>query len=243
MNLQRFTWAASFAAGIVSCEPAVANSINVALGVGGTIIVGQSYNENRAVDITVAGPHNLHVRSMRLDGLRAYGSSATLGARIYNSGCAVVASGFATAPGVPGGYTTPVRIPISATLAVGHSYRLAVDVLTSPPYQGSGDFFSPSRLPYIEPSRNMRINNASDGLIGACPTTPNLFVPRITVVVGPPFAGTPGSSNCQGQSVAALTREFGSISAATVALSYPSPRALEVAISMFCQASPFRSIK
>jgi hypothetical protein len=49
------------------------------------------------------------------------------------------------------------------------------------------------------------------------------------------FAGTPGFSNCHGQSVAALTQQFGGLNAAAAALGFPSVQALQNAIKAFCQ--------
>jgi YVTN family beta-propeller protein len=48
------------------------------------------------------------------------------------------------------------------------------------------------------------------------------------------FAGTPGFSNCHGQSVAALSRQFGTLTAAAAALRFPSVKALQAAITAFC---------
>jgi hypothetical protein len=52
----------------------------------------------------------------------------------------------------------------------------------------------------------------------------------------PKFAGTPGFSNCHGQSVAALATQFGGIDAAAAALGYTSVKALQNAIKAFCRA-------
>jgi hypothetical protein len=51
----------------------------------------------------------------------------------------------------------------------------------------------------------------------------------------PTFAGTPGFSNCHGQSVAALAQQFGGLNAAAAALGFPSVKALQTAISTFCR--------
>ncbi len=48
------------------------------------------------------------------------------------------------------------------------------------------------------------------------------------------FAGQPGKANCHGNSVSALAKEFGGIDAAASALGYPSVKALQAAISLFC---------
>jgi YVTN family beta-propeller protein len=51
----------------------------------------------------------------------------------------------------------------------------------------------------------------------------------------PTFAGTPGFSNCHGQSVAALARQFGGLDAAAAALGFPSVQALQTAVQTFCR--------
>jgi hypothetical protein len=50
----------------------------------------------------------------------------------------------------------------------------------------------------------------------------------------PKFAGTPGKSNCHGQSVAALTRQHHGLNAAAAALGYASVNALQNAIMAYC---------
>jgi hypothetical protein len=54
------------------------------------------------------------------------------------------------------------------------------------------------------------------------------------VFARPAFAGTPGNSNCIGQSLAALARQFGGMNAAAAASGYSSVRALQDAILVFC---------
>jgi hypothetical protein len=49
------------------------------------------------------------------------------------------------------------------------------------------------------------------------------------------FAGTPGTTNCHGESVSALAQEFGGLRAAAAALGFPSVRALQDAIRTFCK--------
>ena len=58
--------------------------------------------------------------------------------------------------------------------------------------------------------------------------------PRFLVIVGPSFAGTPGTASCHGKSVSALTHQFGSVHAAASALGFTSVRALQRAIQIFC---------
>jgi hypothetical protein len=50
----------------------------------------------------------------------------------------------------------------------------------------------------------------------------------------PPFAGTPGAANCNGQTVSALSQQFGTLDAAAAALGFPSVKALQSAIKAFC---------
>ena len=64
--------------------------------------------------------------------------------------------------------------------------------------------------------------------VGGEPVAFGVFIAR------PIFAGTPGFSNCHGQSVAALAQEFGGLSAAATALGFPSVKALQAAIKAFC---------
>jgi hypothetical protein len=49
------------------------------------------------------------------------------------------------------------------------------------------------------------------------------------------FAGTPGTPNCLGQSIAALARQYGGLDAAAAALGFPSVQALQDAIQEFCE--------
>jgi hypothetical protein len=58
------------------------------------------------------------------------------------------------------------------------------------------------------------------------------FIAKLTTLA---FAGTPGTANCHGQSVSALTQQFGSLDAAALALGFPSVQALQDAIQEFCE--------
>ena len=52
------------------------------------------------------------------------------------------------------------------------------------------------------------------------------------------FAGVPGTANCHGESVSALTRQFGGVRAAAFALEFPSVQALQESIRTFCDEAP-----
>jgi hypothetical protein len=55
------------------------------------------------------------------------------------------------------------------------------------------------------------------------------------IIAVQPFAGIPGQANCHGQSVSALSQQFGSMDAAAAALGYTSVQALQSAIKDFCK--------
>ena len=52
-----------------------AYTINVASGTAGSPTINQSYNETRAVDVTVLSPVNLAVSSMTLSGINGSGTA------------------------------------------------------------------------------------------------------------------------------------------------------------------------
>jgi YVTN family beta-propeller protein len=68
--------------------------------------------------------------------------------------------------------------------------------------------------------------------VGLSPTAFGIFIQPAPAFA---FAGTPGHSNCHGQSVAALAKEFGGIDAAAAALGFPSVQALQNTIRAFCR--------
>jgi hypothetical protein len=51
----------------------------------------------------------------------------------------------------------------------------------------------------------------------------------------PTFAGTPGKSNCHGQSVSTLARQYGGLNSAAAALGYSDVSALQNTIMAFCE--------
>jgi hypothetical protein len=56
----------------------------------------------------------------------------------------------------------------------------------------------------------------------------------VPVAVLGTFAGTPGSSDCQGKGVSALVERYGDLASAANALGYPSVSALQDAIRTYC---------
>lgn len=60
----------------------------------------------------------------------------------------------------------------------------------------------------------------------------------VITIVAPVFEGTPGKSNCHGQSVSSLAQQFGGLDGAAAALGYANVNALQEAIQEFCHSSP-----
>lgn len=152
-------------------------TINVASGTSGSATLGQSFNETRAVDVTVLSPLNLAVSSMTLSGING---SGTAEAEIYDAHTqALIASATGTLTG------GTITLPVSATLISGDEYRIGFFGIL-----GSGNGFIPSgwtlshELPYIESTGLLQINSAWDDTTGnGFPSIPNLEVPLVTMQV------------------------------------------------------------
>lgn len=165
-----------FVAGI-GLASATIYTINMDSGTSGTYMPGQSYNETRAVDVTVLSSVNLGVSSMTLSGING---SALATAVIYDSNTQLL---IASAQGTLTGGT--ITLPISATLVSGHEYRIGFFGNL-----GSGTGFLPS-FPYTESTGLLRINSAWQIATDTFPVNPNLQVPLVSMQVSPvPEPGT-----------------------------------------------------
>jgi YVTN family beta-propeller protein len=69
--------------------------------------------------------------------------------------------------------------------------------------------------------------------VGLNPNAFGIFIQQAQTK--PRFAGTPGKSNCYGQSVSPLARQYGGLDAAAAALGFSSIRELKHAILEFCE--------
>ena len=103
--------------------------IDLAAGGGGsTTGVGQSYNENRGVEIVVLSATNITVQSITLGGFFCGSNggtdSAYLGVRIYNSATAALLA--SANDSVHNLFNTNITIPISYTLVSGNTYRISI---------------------------------------------------------------------------------------------------------------------
>lgn len=159
---------------------AAATTINMDSGTGGSFIAGQSYNETRAVDVTVLSPFNLSVSSMTLSGINGSGLAEAV---IYDSN---TQSLIASAQGNLTGGT--ITLSISATLVSGGEYRIGFFGNL-----GSGTFFEPGNppyslpghFPYTESTGLLQINGAYDVGANSFPVFQNLFVPEVSMQASP----------------------------------------------------------
>jgi len=120
---------------------------------------------------------------------------------------------------------------VTATILVGHS---------------------PKGVAVTPDGSKLYVVNEGSGSVSAIDTKINTVIPtgaRLTglerpvsfgVFIGPApaqqrFTGTPGFSNCEGQSIAALDRQFRGRNAAAGALGFPDVQALENAVQAFCR--------
>lgn len=151
---------------------ATAIPVSLISGTSGSFMAGQSYNETRAVDVTVLSSENLLVQSMTLTGI---GGSGPAEAVIYDSNTHLL---IASAVGTVAGGT--VTVPISTTLLSGGDYRIGFfgDL-------GNGTFFEPSSFPYIETSGLLQINGACDTAADSFPSYSNIFDPQVSLGVTP----------------------------------------------------------
>jgi hypothetical protein len=163
---------------VLGIGPAAATiyAVNVASGISGSPTLGQSYNETRAVDVTVLSPLNLAVSLMTLSGV----GNGLATAVIYDSTTQLL---IASAQGNLTGGT--ITLPISATLVSGGEYRIGFFGLF-----GSGNGFIPGgwtlshETPYTESTGLLRINSAWDDTLGnGFPSFPNLEVPLVSMQV------------------------------------------------------------
>jgi hypothetical protein len=97
----------------------------------------------------------------------------------------------------------------------------------------NGHVFTQARLPTVG-------NTTFVGFVSSDPITTLTLVTTndswvvLDVILGN-FAGIPAQTNCQGQSVSALTLQHGDLTTATAALGFPSVQALQDTIRAFCE--------
>lgn len=144
--------------------------ISVISGTSGSFMAGQSYNETRAVDVTVLSQDNLLVQSMTLNGINGSGSAEAV---IYDSNThLLIASAYGTVT------EGTVTVPISATLLSGGNYTIGFfgDL-------GSATVFLPDGFPYVESSGLLQIDSASESPTDSFPSNWNLADPQLSMEV------------------------------------------------------------
>jgi len=169
----------------VSCGPA---DSDVATGTAGTTHNGQSFNETRAVDLTVISATDRIIESLTLNGINLPGApSALAGARIYDSATqAQIASSDVTVGG--GSFDMSVTVPISARLVSGQSYRVGFYIEREQSSNATGNFFVPelfsdlyNPISYTESSGLFRINSAHAIGSDSFPVNSNMAVPKMII--------------------------------------------------------------
>jgi hypothetical protein len=143
---------------------------------------GQSYNETRALDVTVLYPSALAVEHITLDGYRLLGTgTALVGARIYASSTNALVSSSQDVTISGPSVDVPITIPVSAALSSGARYRIGFYVMGNPPAPSGADVFQPASFPYSDQSGRFRINSTHSVGADAFPQGANAFAPRVTV--------------------------------------------------------------
>ncbi len=93
--------------------------------------------------------------------------------------------------------------------------------------------------------RKVYVVNSGDNTVSVIDPATNMVVAvlpvgngpgALGVFIQPRFAGTPGNSNCPGQSVSALAQTFGGLNGAAIALGFPTVQGLQTAVNAFCGA-------
>ncbi len=118
---------------------------------------------------------------------------------------------------------TPVAVYFSAPLTNGATPGILMLVEKQTATVGVGDSTCAGSCFF---SNSLTFTDFFDGLLVSMGT--------VAAHVTLQFSGTPGAAKCHGQSVSALSREYGELSDAATALGYASVPALQSAIKSFC---------
>jgi hypothetical protein len=120
----------------------------------------------------------------------------------------------------------------TATIGYNHTTHLLSILLTT---TGSGST-SPLSFAFSIDVNPITGDNVFFGFTAATGSgSANFDMLNWQLTVGPIFAGTPGRPDCLGESVTALTRQYGGLNNAAAALGFDSVNALQGAIHGFCE--------
>ncbi len=159
---------------------------DIPAGSTGPLHHGQSFNETRAVNLTVLGASNRITESLTFRGLNiGAASSAIVGARIYDDTTQTLLA-FSDVT-VEGGNNN-ITVTISTTLISGRNYRVGFYVETTPLSKASGNLFLPASfssitnpIPYTEATGIFRINSAHAIGSDTFPSNPNKYIPQLVI--------------------------------------------------------------
>jgi hypothetical protein len=164
--------------------------IDLTDGGSGTTTYSQSFNETRAVDVTVLSS-DVQVTAMSLAHLDIGGTAVRpVGLRIYEPLTGVLLASHDTMlpPCMDGG----VKLTVSFLLRSGHTYRLGFHCGDASSFC-SGAGYRPS-FPYTEHKGILRIDSAYATTPDTCPRNFNLMVPFITIFYVTPAKVSDGLS-------------------------------------------------
>ena len=138
-------------------------------------------------------------------------------------------------------FTTPIILPAGHYFFRPEVFLAAADAnflyLSAPrPIVSPGTVFAGDLQAWIRNSNLapdwLRIG--TDIIGGTTPPTFNMTFSLTGATI--PEAGTPGAANCHGKTISALTHQFGSIHAASLALGASSEAALQEAVRLFSES-------
>ncbi len=169
-------------------------SIDLTSGTTGMTFLNQSFNETRAVDVTV-GLDSLLLSSMTLEEFNIVSGTGTVGARIYDSTSGLLLASADAAVG--SGFDQAVTIPISVLLLAGQTYRVGFFIAAGGTF-GSGDLFDPDPpgldiVDYFDTTGSVLVSQAFQLASDAFPTNLNGGVPFITLEAEPAAIPEPSS--------------------------------------------------
>ncbi len=155
---------------------AEAQVIDDTSGGNGTLTgVGQSYNESRAMDVTVLSAVPVHITSMTIKYLNSGADNTVmLGTRVFNtSNMASVFSHDTTLS--MSMINATIIVPVSYTLLPGESYRIGF-FCGGPNQDNSAGMYHPT-FPYNESHNLLQINAGKEAINDVYPNNMNIYIP------------------------------------------------------------------
>jgi hypothetical protein len=168
-----------------------ATTVDLVSGIIGTFSSDQGFDGTQAVDIRSIAPVGLTISSLTL---REYSArtAETLGARIYDEQTEMLLA----AENIPVGLASDqsITIPMVATLAVGHTYRIGFFSSFAVASGIDVGAPTPSFTPFIERSGLFAITGVFRSNVDAFPADPYRYLPFISLEVMQVAAAVPEAS-------------------------------------------------